>query len=113
MSTWSDIEAGVAYLLERTEEMREHGRQAAIADAEYRKLKALAILDERQKGTPATVCKEVIYARPDVQEALTNRNCTQAVYEADKESINTMKLKLRILDAQEARDMQAAGNRGY
>ena len=48
-----------------------------------------------------------------VQEALLNRNCTQAVYEADREAINSMKLKLRITDAQLARDWQASGERGY
>ena len=88
MATWNDIEAGVEYLRQRTEEMRDHGMENALADAEYRKRKAIAILDERQ-------------------------NCAQAVYEADKESINTMKLKLRVLDAQIARDWQAAGQRGY
>ena len=113
MASWQDIEAGIAYLQERTEEMREHGQAAAMADAEYRKRKAIAILDEKQKGTPATLCRDIIYARPDMQEALTERNCTQAVYEADRESINTMKMKLRILDAQLARDWQASGERGY
>ena len=113
MSTWSDIEAGIAYLEQRTEEMRESGRRYYTADAEYRAVKAKAILDERQKGTPATICRDVIYARADVAQALTERNCAQAVYEADRESINTMKLKLRIYDAQEDRDWQASGQKGY
>lgn len=111
--SWDDVNSGVAYLQQRTEEMRASGLRAATADVEYRKAKALAILDERQKGTPATVCRDVIYARPEVAAALTERNCSQAVYEADRESINTMKMKLRILDAQLARDWQAAGQRGY
>lgn len=113
MATWSDIESGVSYLLMRTEEMRKSGMAAAQADAEYRAIKAKAILEEKAKGTPATLCRDVIYARPDVQSALMNRNCTQAVYEADRESINSMKLKLRITDAQLARDWQASGERGY
>ncbi|MBQ9021105.1 MAG: hypothetical protein IJ113_03695 [Eggerthellaceae bacterium] len=113
MATWSDIESGIAYLQERTEEMRTSGMRYAEAEAEYRKRKAIAILDERQKGTPATLCKEIIFARPDMIEALTERNCAEAVYNADKESINSMKLKLRVLDAQLARDWQASGERGY
>ena len=113
MANWSDIESGVSYLLMRTEEMREHGLEAANAEAEYRKAKAIAILEEKSKGTPATLCRDVIFARQDMQEALTARNCSQAIYEADRESINAMKLKLRFLDAQLARDWQAAGQRGY
>ena len=113
MTNWQDIENGIAVLEQRTEEMREHGEEYALADADYRKKKALAILDERQKGTPATICKDVIFARPDVQDALTRRNCSRAVYEADREAINTTKLRLKVLDAQEARDFQAAGQRGF
>lgn len=113
MASWTDIESGIAYLQARTEEMRESGMKAARADAEYRAAKAAAILEEKAKGTPATLCRDVIYARKEVQDALMQRNCTQAVYEADRESINTMKLRLRILDAQIARDWQASGERGY
>jgi len=113
MSSWRDIEDGIVYLQRRTEDMRASGQRFAIAEAEYRKLKALAILAERQKGTPATLCKEIIYAREDMQNALTERNCAQAIYEADKEAINTEKLRLRVLDAQLARDWQASEERGF
>lgn len=113
MSTWRDIEDGIISLQTHTEDMRASGQRFAIAEAEYRKLKALAILDEREKGTPATLCKEIIFARPDMQEALTERNCAEAIYNADRERINTEKIRLRVLDAQLARDWQAAGERGY
>lgn len=113
MSSWREIEDGIAVLEQRTEEMRASGARHAEADAAYRAAKARAILEERQKGTPATICKEVIYARPDIAAALTERNCARAVYEADRESINTTKLRLRVLDAQLARDWQASGERGF
>ena len=111
--SWHELADGVAVLQRRTEEMRAHGSEAAQADADYRRLKALAILDERAKGTPATLCRDVIYARRDVADALMRRNCAQAVYEADREAINTEKLRLRIIDAQDARDWQASGQKGY
>lgn len=111
--SYQELTAGISVLRNYTNKMRDHGREAAMADAHYRKVKALAILEERQKGTPATLCKDVIYSRPDVQEALTARNCTQAVYESDREAINTEKLHLRIIDAQDARDWQASGQKGY
>ena len=113
MANWTDIEAGIAYLQQRTEDLRTSGTNAAVADATYRAVKAKAILEEKAKGTPATLCRDVIYDRKEVQEALMDRNCTQAVYEADREAINATKLKLRITDAQLARDWQAAGQKGY
>lgn len=111
--SWREIEDGIAYLQRRTEDMRASGQRYAEAEAEYRKRKAIAILDERQAGTPATLCKDIIFARPEMIEALTERNCAQALYDADREAINTEKLRLRVLDAQLARDWQASGERGY
>lgn len=113
MANWAEIQSGIAYLQQRTEDMRKSGHEAATADASYRATKAKAILEEKAKGTPATLCRDVIYARKDVQDALMSRNCTQAVYEADRESIQTMKLKLRIIDAQIAREWASSGERGY
>lgn len=113
MASWNELDAGISYLLERTEDMRKSGQAAAKADADYRAIKATAILEEKAKGTPATLCRDVIFARKDVQDALMERNCTRAVYEADRESINTMKIKLKITDAQLARDWQASGERGF
>ena len=113
MASWNEIESGIAYLQQRTEEMRDSGLNAARAEASYRALKAKAILEEKAKGTAATLCKEVIFDREDLQLAYLERLRAQAVYEADRESINTMKLKLRMLDAQLARDWQASGERGY
>lgn len=111
--SWRELTDGVAALSRRTEDMRNSGMRAAEADAAYRAKKAVAILEEKAKGTPATLCRDVIYARKDVQDALMERNCTQAVYEADREAINAEKLRLRIYDAQLARDWQASGQRGY
>ena len=113
MSYWADIEAGIAYLDERTKEYERDILAAAQAEAEYRKTKALALKDERVKGTPATIMRDLIFARPDVQKAFLERATTSAIADADKEAINTIKKKLQLLDAQEGRDWQAAGVRGF
>ena len=113
MSYWSEIEAGVAYLEQRTADFEDDIKAAALAEYEYRKAKAHALKEERAKGTPATIMRDLIFDRPDVQKAFLERAMTSAVADADKEAINTIKKKLQLLDAQEARDWQAAGSRGY
>ena len=113
MSYWNEIEAGISYLEERTKEYEAHILASAQAEAEYRKAKALALLDERTKGTPATIMRDLIFSRPDIQRAFMERATTAAVADADKEAINTIKKKLQLLDAQEARDWQAAGTRWF
>ena len=113
MSYWSDIEAGMAYLDERTQEYERDILAAANAEAEYRKAKALALAEERAKGTPATIMRDLIFIRPEIQKAFLERATTAAIADADREAINTVKKKLQLLDAQEGRDWQAAGVRGY
>ena len=113
MSYWGEIEAGISYLEERTKEYEADILKAAQAEYEYRKAKAIALKDERVKGTPATIMRDLIFARPEVQRAFMERATTAAVADADKEAINTIKKKLQLLDAQEARDWQAAGTRGF
>lgn len=113
MANWTDIEAGIAYLNERTKEFEQDVINAAEAEAEYRKQKAFAMADERAKGTPATVLRDIIFMRPEVQRVFLERARTAAIADADKEAINSMKLQLKLIDAQIARDWQASGERGY
>jgi len=113
MSNQQQINNGIAYLDKRTKEYEDDIKAAATAEAEYRKAKALALADERAKGTPATIMRDLIFSRKEIQDAFMKRAMTAAVADADKEAINTEKTKLKLLDAQEARDWQASGERGY
>lgn len=113
MASWVDIEAGIAYLNERTKEFEGNVISAAEAEAEYRKQKAIAMADERAKGTPATILRDIIFARPEMQKVFLDRARASAIADADKEAINSMKLQLKLIDAQIARDWQASGERGY
>ena len=100
MRTWSDIEAGIAYLEQRTEEMRESGRRYYTADAAYRAVKARAILEERQKGTPATLCRDVIYARKDVADAFMAMGAELALRTGDaSEAVAWVKMSAQLVAA--------------
>ena len=113
MSNWPAIEAGIAYLEERTKEYEHDIKAAAEAEGRYREAKAKAMAEERAKGTPATIMRDLIFNRPEVQKAFMERAMASAIADADQEAINTMKKKLQLLDAQEGRDWQAAGSRGF
>ena len=82
------------------ETCRTSGCQYAENEAEYRKALRLAILEERQRGTPATVTGDLCRGRPDIAELKRLRDCSEAIYKASQEAINVYKLRIRMIDAQ-------------
>ena len=49
------------------------------------------------------------YGIPSVAEARFQRDVAEAVYRANQEAINSLKLQLRLIDSQINRDWNAAG----
>ena len=76
------------------------GCQYAENEAEYRKALRLAILEERDRGTPATITSDLCRGRPEIAELKRLRDCSEAIYKASQEAINVYKLRIRMVDAQ-------------
>ena len=87
-------------LMAELEVCKTSGCQSAENEAEYRKALRLAILDEREKGTPATITSDLCRGRPDIAELKRLRDCSEAIYKASQEAINVYKLRIRMVDAQ-------------
>lgn len=90
-------------------ELKQRGQAFAKAERDYRVAKAAAILEEREKGTPATVTLDIVKGRKDVAKLCFERDCAEVVYKSAQEAINTMKLQLRLLDAQVSREWGQTG----
>ena len=72
--------------------------QYAENEAEYRKSLRLAILDERQRGTPVTIIGDLCRGREDIAELKASRDRSEALYKASQEAINVYKLRMRMLN---------------
>lgn len=96
-------------LMEELDTCKTSGCQYAENEAEYRKALRLAILDERERGTPATLTSDLCRGRDDIAEAKRRRDCSEAIYKASQEAINVYKLRIRMLDAQIARIWSSGG----
>ena len=90
-------------LMEELATCRTAGCQYAENEAEYRKALRIAILEERDKGTPATLTSDLCRGRPDIAELKRLRDCSEAIYKSSQEAINVYKLRIRMIDAQIAR----------
>ena len=71
----------------------------------------IAILEERDKGTPVTVISDVCRGREDIAELKRLRDCSEAIYKASQEAVNVLKLRIRVLNDEIDREWNSGGNR--
>lgn len=84
--------------------LRKNGNEYAKAEAEYQTLKAQTVLKMKDAGASITEISLSIKGQPEVAEKLFARDVAKVMYEANQEHINTVKLQLRLLDNQIARE---------
>jgi hypothetical protein len=106
---YGQVDDLVEALMHELEVCRTSGCQYAENEAEYRKALRLAILEERGKGTPATITGDLCRGRDDIAELKRLRDCSEAIYKASQEAINVYKLRLRMLDAEITRVWNSGG----
>ena len=80
------------------------GRAFAQAQQDYRIALARRILEEREKGTPVTIISDICRGDREIAKLRFERDCAEVIYKAALEAINTIKLQIRILDAQIERE---------
>lgn len=82
-------------------QLRISGTDYAEAEQNYKvKLRQEALKLRADENMPVTLINQVIYGVPEVAKLRFERDVKEAVYEANKEAINSTKLKLRILEGQ-------------
>lgn len=85
--------------------LRETGTEFAEAERDYKiTLRQEALKLRAEKGMPVTLIQQVVYGVPEVAEKRFNRDVKEAVYKANQEAINTLKLQIRIIESQLQRE---------
>lgn len=85
-------------------QLGKRGAACAEAEREYKIALAKKILEEREKGTPATIISDVCRGSPEIAKLRFERDCAEVVYKSALEAINSYKLQIRILDNQIQRE---------
>lgn len=87
------------------EQMKRYGKELAEAERDYKIcLREEALKLRTTKDMPVTLINQVVYGVPEVAEKRFKRDVAETMYKTAQESINTLKLKIRILDAQIQRE---------
>ena len=81
--------------------LRETGTDYAEKEKDYKiALREEALKLRAEKGMPVTLIQQVVYGVPEVAKKRFDRDVAEAVYKANLEAINSIKLQIRIIENQ-------------
>ena len=101
---WNEIQERTKKLDQAIEHLAENGRDLAIKEKEYKKALNKKALELRAEDMPVTLINQVIYGYEDIALLRLARDTAQVKYNANQEFINVLKLEIRILENQIARE---------
>lgn len=84
--------------------LRKSGTSYAEAEKEYKILLRQECLKMREEGMAIGLINMTCYGIPKVAEARFKRDVSEAVYKANLEAINSIKLQMRLIEAQLQRE---------
>lgn len=93
-------------LTESVKALRKNGTYYAKAEKDYKILLRQECLKLRDDGMAVGMIDKTCYGVPNVAEARFKRDVAEAVYKANLEHINAVKLQLRLIENQIAREWQ-------
>lgn len=81
-------------------QLRVSGTAYAKAERDYKIKLREECLKLRDEGMAIGMIDKTAYGIPSIANLRFQRDCTEAVYKANQESINSIKLQIRILESQ-------------
>ena len=108
MDLYNDLQRKIEELNISIKSLRTTGTVFAEAERDYKiKLREEALKLRAEKGMPVTLINQVVYGVPEVASKRFNRDVKQAVYQANLEAINSIKLQIRVIESQLQREWGA------
>ena len=108
MDLITEIGAKSALLDAAVKQLGVRGKAYAQAERDYKVALSKKIMEERASGTPVTIISDVCRGDAEIARLRFERDCAEVVYKSAMEAIQSIKLQIRILDAQVAREWGAS-----
>ena len=108
MELWQELEQKIKELDISVKNLRRSGTTFANAERDYKILLRKKVLELRDEGTAVTLIPLIVYGIEEVAQARSTRDIAQAVYEANKEAINSLKLQIRVIQEQNKQEWGVA-----
>ena len=104
MELYLELQAKVKQLEASIKTLRKNGTEYAEAEKAYKILLRQECLKLRDEGMAIGMIDKTCYGIPSVAEARFKRDVAEAVYKANMEAINSIKLQMRLIENQLARE---------
>jgi len=105
MDLLNELEQKIRELNISIKKLRETGTDYAEAEREYKiTLRQEALKLRNDEKLPVTLINQIIYGIPLVAEKRFQRDVKEAIYKANMEAINSVKLQIRVIESQLQRE---------
>ena len=104
---YDEIQQKISQLDRSIKQLRKSGTSYAEAERDYKILLRTECLKLRDEGMAIGMIDKTCYGIPSVAEKRFQRDVAEAVYTANKEAINSLKLQIRIINEQLSREWGA------
>ena len=94
MDLYNELQQKIKDLEVSIRQLRTSGTKYAEAERDYKVLLRQEVLKLRDEGTAIGVIDKICYGIPSVADARFKRDVSEAIYKANLEAINSIKLKL-------------------
>ncbi len=101
MDLYNELQLKIKELNTSIKQLRHSGTDYAEAERSYKVcLRQEALKLRSEKDMPVTLIQQVVYGVPEVAEKRFLRDVAEAVYKANQEAINSIKLQIRVIESQ-------------
>ena len=100
MDLYTDLKTKTRQLDASIKSLRANGTAYAQAEKDYKVLLRSECLKLRDEGMAIGMIDKTCYGIPSVAEARFRRDVAEAVYKANQEAINSIKLQMRLIEGQ-------------
>jgi hypothetical protein len=107
MELYDELQTKTRHLDASIKQLRASGTEYAKAEREYKILLRQECLKLRDEGMAIGMIDKTCYGIPSVAEARFQRDVAEAVYKANIEAINSIKLQMRLIESQLQREWGA------
>ena len=104
MELYEELQAKTKQLDASIKTLRLNGTAFAQAEKDYKVLLRQECLKLRDEGMAIGMIDKTCYGIPSVAEARFRRDVAEAVYKANQEAINSLKLQMRLIESQLSRE---------
>ena len=107
MNLFEELQQKIKELEISVKELRKSGTNYAQAERDYKILLRQECLKLRDEGMAIGMIDKTCYGISSVAEARFKRDVAEAVYKANLEAINSIKLQIRLIENQLNREFNA------